>query len=452
MKKTITLGALSLFLALGMTARADEPDLTILEGGIYYGGFMPECVSANGKYVCGSTFASFGFVSEWAQQYIKVMMPDDGAEIEDGGCDLPFINNQGVAIGFDDAGTIKINTETGEIERIPMNGIPDCMTQDGRIIVGLNFRKVYSDYQQEHNIDYQAAYWEDGILHFLPVPTEQELGYYILGSRARYISGDGSVIMGCLVDRLYTNPLVLWFRQPDGSYKLDPVCMKYFSDIKYNEGYYREYVNFQGVAMNQNGTKIAMILRKAPEYQKPATNNPKLLGIYDVQTGDIQTFEVDGNHGILPETVFEVYFNGISNEGTIVGSYENLQTGGISAFILPAGETQPRNLADEYPEISQFADFEDEGTNKVSGISADGRYITGMGWTVDRIYDMGYYVGYVLDRGESESVYDAVEKIESAPNGMKAYYSVSGQKLNGPVKGIYIERDTDGSVRKIVGK
>ena len=455
MKKLFTLGVASL---LAVTAGyAQEPTITILDGGVFYGGYMPEAISPHGTYICGSTFAMAGFVSEWQKQQTKVFLEEDGSQFDDYGCDLPFVTENGVALGFDNIGPLKIDINTQTIRRLYLSdraqgvtdGLPAQMTEDGNIIVGLAYHRTESQFLDPHNIDYQAAYWENGECHLLPIPTEEELGYYYLGTRARCISADGSVIMGEIVDRLYTNPMVLWFRQPDGSYELDPICMEYFSDIKYNDGSYKEFVEFSGKAMSSNGKWIVMLTRKAPEYNKPAYD-PRLLSLFDIEKRKIvKTYIIDGENGIYPETLLEVYYNGISDNGTIVGCCTST-TGSNTSFIIYPDDNQPRLIADVFDNIGQFADFEDEGTNRVGAISADGRYLTGFGWGVDTQYDRGIYIGYVLDMGKTDDDHSSVGKVEVAPEGPDEYFDVNGRRHNAPVKGINIVRSADGSTRKVL--
>lgn len=452
-------------MALGVMA--DEPSVTILDDGIYYGGYIPEAISANGIYLSGSTYIYAGFVSEWQKQATTVLLDDSGSSYLDYGCDLPFISNSGVALGFDDMGSFKYNTLTKELERLTLadrsagirEGLPAQMTEDGSIIVGLAYLRepVESDFIGDHKIDTQAAYWENGKAHLLPVPSEEELGYYILGSRARCISSDGSVIMGELIDRLYTNPMVLWIRQDDGSYKLDAVCMKYFSDIKYNDGSYKKYVQFRGDAMNSCGTLIAMTVREAPEYGKEAVA-PRRLALYDIATEKITEALINPEEGIEDDTYLEVYYNGISDNGTITGYYEN-STGGISGFIMYPDDMLTRNIMNVFETLGELADFEDTGVNKISSISADARYIAGVSWAVNKTYDVGYYLGYVLDTGEShpvdpkpenpENPDSAVESIMTDnPAGNPEYLTPSGLRLKSPSKGINIVRYPDGTTRK----
>ena len=449
MRKIYALGAGAI---LWTAALAGEPSVTTLDDQMYYGGFFPECISANGQYVSGSTFAMAGFVSEWQKQNTKVYLEEDGSFFENYGCDLPFVTSKGVALGFDDRGAMKIDFPNGKITRLQLSNpsiglaglLPAQMTEDESIIVGLGYytEKKYSDFGSEHTIDNQAAYWENGECKFLPVPTEEELGYYILGSRAWCISADGSVIMGCLTDRLATNPMVLWFRQPDGSYKLDAVCMRYFSDTKYNDGSYKEFVNFRGEAMSNDGSKIAMSVRKAPAYGSNPTG-PFQMARYDTHTGEIELIEVNGENGIYPDDAFEFFWTGISNDGTMVGWLNN----GVTSFILYPDDSQPRLLADVFNTLGELADFDDIGTNKVSSISPDGRYICGVGWT-ENAY-MGWYDGYILDTGKETGGESAVKAIEMPQaDGKPVYYNISGQRVENPENGIFIVRYPDGSSRK----
>lgn len=446
MKKLFTLGVLA---AMACGAMADDASITLLKDGIYYGGYMPECVSATGKYICGSTYMYPGFVANWRTNDIFVALEQDGSHFADYGCDLPFVNDNGVAVGFDDWGPLKLDLNSRKVERFYFPGEPDCMTEDGSIVVGMFYTKIPSEFQDPHNIDYQACYATNGKVYPLPVPSEEELGYYYLGSRARCISGDGSVIMGEIIDRMATWPMILWFRQPDGTYKLDPVCMKYFSDIKYNEGYYREYVTFHGTALSNNGKWISMKLKKAPKYGEDAVA-PILTGFYNVETGEITTVRINGDYGIPPESVLKVYFTGLSDNGTLVGTYETAE-GTTSSFILFQRDMQPRDIADVFNTLGPLADFrEPDSALLVSGISADGRYITGMGWAVDKTYDMGYYQGFVIDGGMTDTERAAVENIEAdATETAREYYDLSGRRVANPEHGIFIERRSlsDGSVK-----
>lgn len=451
MKKFLTFGAAVLIYA---GAFAGEPSITTFDDQMYVGGYMPECISANAQYVCGSTYVWAGFISEWQKQNNKVYLEEDGSSFADYGCDLPFITSNGVAIGFDDLGAIMIDFPNNKITRPRLGDrniglatiLPDQMTEDGSIIVGLGYytERKLSNFQSEHYIDNQAAYWENGECHFLPVPSEEELGYYYLGSRARCVSADGSVIMGSITDRLNRNPMVIWYRQADGSYVCDPVCDKYFSDIQYNDGTMKEFATFQGQAMSNDGSKVAMVVRKSPQDGGDRYDSPPQIAMYDTKTKELTVIPVDPDGVIGMDKSPGFFWTGIANDGTMVGWVDN----GLTSFIVYPDEMKPILLADAFDTLGELADFDDIGTNKVSSITPDAKYICGVGWT-ENAY-MGWYVGYVLDTGiePGESSVDAIDDVqESAP----VYYSVSGQRLASPVKGINI-MVSNGKAEKVLVK
>lgn len=436
----------SLTLGAGI-ACAGEPSITILDDQLYYGGLMPECVSANGLYVSGSSYSWAGFVASWqGNQDIKVYMPQDGVEFQEYGCSLPYVNNEGIALGYDDLSYIKINFPAGKIERLPIDGIneyADYMTQDGNILVGMTRDGRTSDFKDPHVVAYQACYWENGERHLLPVPTEEELGYYYLYTHAISVSADGSVILGAIVDRLYQNPMILWFRQPDGSYKLDAVCEKYFSDIKYNEGYYKEYVQFKGNALSANGKWVCMTLRTAPEYNKPA-DSPEELALYNTETGEIKKAVVTEDLNLRDNGKFNVYINGISDNGTIVGSYDS--NIGISAFIMYPDDMKIVNFIDAFDTIGAFQDYEEEGGNSVSCITPDGGFICGYGYKNDE------FEGYVFATELAIFGDSGIEAIGKSDSSAPLYYNLQGQHISNPSGGIFVKVTGGKAEKLLIGK
>lgn len=432
--KLFTSSAFALILAatpLGVCA--GEPSFTYLDGQYYFGGFMPQCISANGRYVAGSSFVGVGFISDWQEQNTLLCHGQNGNPFAGA---FAYVTDEGVGLAAS-----LIDFRTGESLRTGAGAYVDMMTEDGSIMVGMTPRKEYSDFGSPHNIEYQACWWEDGEMHLLPVPTEEELGYYYLRTRARCISADGSVILGEIIDRLYQLPMILWHRQPDGSYELDAVCMDYFSDIKYNEGFYRQYVTFHGHALSRNGKWVAMTLRDAPEYMKPAVD-PLRVALYNVETGEIVDAVVTDELREASTPHYFIYYNGIADDGTIVGYYEN-SFGGESAFIMYPEDMVLRNFTDAFDSIGQFADFDEKGLNRVSSITPDGRYITGYGWIDD-------YLGYVFFTGADANDGSSVESIGADIAGEPEYYDISGRRLPAPVRGINILRHPDGTSEKIL--
>ena len=71
----------------------------------------------------------------------------------------------------------------------------------------------------------------------------------------------------------------------------------------------------------------------------------------------------------------ELYGFAVSDDGTIVGCCGSLYSG-RTGFIWKKGETL-QTLAEAFPKVAKFAEYDAGGMNSPCGISADGRYIAG---------------------------------------------------------------------------
>ena len=457
MKKIITLGLGALLASTAAFAQTDEPYINVLPGGVYYGGFMPQNISANGQYVCGSTYlALFPFTSAWQQDNTYVYL--DGLSVGDYGGEAVAVTPEGKALGFDDLGNFWLDCNTHEVTRIDLNdsgdpekpirdAIPDAMTEDGSIIVG-ECKYVGNSLQR-------PCYWENGIFHELPMPTEEEFGVYHLGARARFVSTDGSRIFGYVIDRFSTLPLIYWERQEDGTYKLNHTYQKYWWDSKYHRTR-KDYQRFRPDAVSKNGKTV--ILTVVPTSNTEAILDFNLTAYYDVDTDELTIVNINGEHGIAPFTKLDVYFNGVSDDGTVVGSCIDATYTTYTAFIMYGADKQPRLMTEVFDNIGELFDYQDGypgegGENKVSAITPDGKYVTGTAWWVDAQLDRGLYEGWVLYTGDKNVLnteQNGVEAIAPADNAAPEYYTISGQKLNAPVKGINIVRYPDGTSKKVV--
>lgn len=430
MKRIFTFGVLSL--AMSASLMADEYSLTVIDGGARYGGFMPECVSPNGKYAGGSTFIQAMFMSEWQEQDTYVVTDNAFADM---GAEIRSITDSGLGVGFDDEGALTFDfvqkkiTYLTKIDGVKIrDAVADAVNADGTLITGY----------VSSNASAAAVYWEDGELKYLPVPSATEAGFVFDGSRAMLVSEDATVIVGYLIDKLATYPMVIWHRQADGSYKCDPVCNQYFGE----PGTTKEFLRFNPMSLSPDGRTVLMKVT----YNTEEDSNLAHLAYYDIASGNLTVSVNSGEYGVDPTANLFSMLHGLSNGGTSVGYY--VYDGGRSSFIMYADDMQPRRLSMEYP-LEEFDFFEENGENVVSGISADGRYISGMGTEYSYEFMSYYYVGYVFDRGESDPD-TAVGKIESDGGAVSGIYTVDGIKVERPVKGLNIVRSSDGTSRKIL--
>ena len=447
MKKFFPLALFCFLFSLSASLKAAEPTLHILEGGIPYTGFMPLDISSNGKYICGSTFLGPIFVADWQKGEIRT----PGTSIEEQKAisgELRSITDSGFCVGlgptYDWATDALGYTRTADITQRIRGGLTDAISNDGSIITGLA-------YIQDDPL-YYAAYWENGNAHLLPVPTEEETGWRIYGSRARFISDDGNIIAGYMTDRLSTFPLIYWTRTDDGSYEMHPVFLDYFCDSKVHD---KPYFRFSPQAMSPDGQWIALSTMESTT--TGYFTEPNILALYHIPTGEMKKIAIDGNHGIPRDIIrLQVWDHGIANDGTIVGWFED--RGGRFPFIVFPEELVARAFTDAFPTIDNFFAYDEIGDDAVSCISANGRYVGGCAWILSEEYDMGYYEAYVLDTGrnispdDDEAEKSGVSDILPDPDAAPEYYDIAGHRLNAPVRGINIVRMSDGTTRKVIIK
>lgn len=436
--KKIILSAACAIIATG----AFSQKITVLEEGAPFGGMMPQCISPNGMYVGGSTFAGMMFMEAWENHNYIIVDGSYGSQFENYGSEIRGISNDGTGIGFDDRGAVMVNLPSNSYELLqPIDtskGIYDVLansiTADGSLVVG---SVVNSSYSQA------PVYWENGKLNYLPVPTDIDFGFIPDGFSAQQVTADGSIIMGYAIDNFATYPMVLWYRQQDGSYECDPVFYKYFE----GGAGANEFLRFNGMSMSRNGAYIIMKVQYNTE--DPALKGVNLLAMYTVADKSLKIIHIDGEHGIEPGTDCTVWFNGISDGGTVVGWITPSETGARYPFIMYADELQPILLSDAFPEIEELKVYDESESHSLSGISTNGRYICGMGMQYYPMYDMYYFVGYVLDTMKEDA---GVSSIFDEDKRVTGYFGIDGLQKNELGNGINIIRYSDGTSRKVIIK
>ena len=317
------------------------------------------------------------------------------------------------------------------------NGVNDVLansiTSDGSIIVGSVIDSQYNPI---------PVYWENEVLNYLPLPDSSDFSFKPQGYSAQQVTGDGSIIMGYAVDNFSTYPLVLWYRQEDGTYICDPVFKEYF------EGGYgsKEFLRFKGLSINRNGTSI--IMKVQYNTTDPEFFGLNLLALYTIADKKLEVIHVDGEHGIERNVDFDVWFNGISDNNTVVGWYIPSE-GGRFPFIMYGDELQPIKLSLAFPHLEKLQVYDDTEEHALSGISADGRYICGMGVDYSGYYGTYIYKGYVIDTQSDDA---GISSVNMEVQGPDMYYGIDGQRRNGLTKGLNIIRSHDGRAKKVLIK
>lgn len=338
-------------------------------------------MSANHRYVTGLNVATYrAFI--WDTQ-------DDTIVENDGdfpNCDFRSVTNDGVAygiIGLDDMVTTNacsfgLNSEVNIIEE-KMSQVFD-VTPDGTIAVGCLLDDMWNP---------TACVWTNGKLSILPCPTDLDFGYdvkyedidedgnteikqlqIIYGANAQYISADGKVIVGYMLDVHSSRPAIIWRQQADGSYKYETISRDVW---EYGYGLGKTYLKFEPLGVSANGKWLCLASQKEAGDNMPT---PEFMVRMNLETGEI----IESG---LPQTDFfdpeldSFYPSSIADDGTCVGTarISGIQMNGL---IWHAGESAPRLLSDAFPTITQFEDYNFYLNVPVS-ISADGKYIAGFG-------------------------------------------------------------------------
>ena len=378
-------------------------------------------ISSNGRYVCGATGTGGMFIADLTTGTTQVVA---GESIEARG-----VSDDGVAVGFNpNAVTFDISGTQTEIEPGTTGSMAEDITPDGSLIVG------YSDFDGVYP---HACVYKNGVKTMLPEPTDKWLGFVDNGTQAKYVSDDGSVIVGWLYDDYSTMPAIAWRQNKDGSYSADPIMRGLF-EAGDGDNPYRI---FEATGLSGNGRYVALVLLLPYEWEYT-------IGRYDLDTDELEVYGKDG------DITGDLCACGIADDGTMVG-YVNGMDGmyGRVGFIWKGGEAAPQYLSTLYPKAG-FAGFESgaASSNSPIKITADGRYIVGFGiggsGIQTYVFDtQSYSDDYVPPTGISNTVAGNGDS-----NEITDVFSINGVKLHTPMTGVNIVRRGDGTTKKIIVK
>lgn len=280
--------------------------------------------SPDGHYVVGTDFNS----SDATVWNLKDNTFSVVSSLPNGG-DPFYVNNNGVVVGqamldmdnngqyafyaangvgkflYRDLSTIEYEDvfNPGETYTVLKEGGSSAysVNADGNLIAGFWVEGFYS-----HACIWKAPFTGKADRIDLPEPTSEQCGFEVNGTEARWMSEDGSVIVGFLMDDASSWPLIIWTRQADGSYKLEVTCLAYYHPYDWeSDAKLAQYMTFAPGCLSPNGKYVGLTLQ---EYSAE-WGAPSKTARLNLQTKELEILAGDY---FLP--------NAISNDGTVVGA------------------------------------------------------------------------------------------------------------------------------------
>ncbi|MDE7419334.1 MAG: hypothetical protein K2N35_03905, partial [Muribaculaceae bacterium] len=400
-------------------------------------------ISPDGRYICGAVEQAAGvFIADCATGEVKWKMAEESSG------ELRGIDNYGRAIGYYDGNGVLMPFDSMDVEmlKLPSNAryiLGEGISSLGNVMVGSFTEQSFST---------SAAYSLDGGEWMaLPYPSDEELGNlkdkFNSMSAAKYVSGDGKVILGYLGS--FTFPII-WKLNDAGVYEPD------FFPARYVKGSEEDVndpskplvgLNAFYTAMSSNGKYVGAV-----GTIKGEEGNYRLVPvIYNTEEKTLKIYE---DHQEIDYFSLGLFPRAIADDGMFIGTVGEPFTDSSGSFIMRVGEEQAELFVDAFPEYNKVLGFSDieAGLNVPTGISADGAYILGYTYYSDNMdisdESPAYFLTYVIHTGTS-----GVEEISSEANSsQEAIYSIDGRTLREMTKGVNIIRKADGTVSKILKK
>lgn len=439
------ISTLLLTAAISITANAESTKmlkLGTLTPGVEEPGLVAQGISPNGKYVCGNLEMGMGYFIynlENDECVYDVTSDPEGAE-------LRHVNNNGLAIGYNGPGITfsmdKVETvlETPSEEYKYVLG--EALTNDGSVMIG---ELVGSGY-----ITYAAYSANGGKWTMLPQGDSETLGQYAeSGSTAKYISGDGKVILGQAGGLL--GPSILWLQNEQGEYELYPL----FTTIpeEYLSGD-KAFHDLSPASVSDNGKYVlmtALTIIGDPYDPEMGGQQNYIPVVYNTETQDWTIYDE-------PQTVDEYGLGlrptAIDNDGNIIGIIGIPNVASSGSFYLKAGATQAMSYLEAFPSYAEIFGLPDSvGYCLPTCMSADGRYLVGYGYYSEDFYDESkpaYWTSYVIDTRSDSGV--AAPSVTESNVTVEGIYTIAGQRQQHTVKGVNIILMSDGSTRKVIIK
>ncbi len=429
-------------------------ELTDADGNVYDTP-MGMCVSPNGRYIAMYVGYSQNVVAIYDTETGESAVFSDEATAENR--NIQYVNDDGVGVCINGNVPLIISID-GTSTELPVpdgydKAAPRYASDDLSIIGG------YAMVGDSWSGTSYPCIWRDGEFETLPYPTQDELSIgTTYGAAVSRVSCDGSVLIGYVRDRLSRYPLVVWYRQDDGSYEYDAVCARYVSYSSSTDPD-RPYSTLRGSDLSHNGRYVSMDVSVTDEDYGSCR-----ACLYDLETGELTMEPLDEERFADPDNMEIMSTSAVSDDGTILCYLGNDMNEYRQAYIWYPGEEKPVKISERYSDLTDMARF-DETSSGITGINTpvditpDGKRMIGVAYDYDEETLTVSIVTYVIDfdgddgDGSDDDGSSGISGVTTDGDDTEvARYTLDGMRIGSPVKGVNIVKKADGSTVKVMVK
>lgn len=278
------------------------------------------------------------------------------------------------------------------------------ITEDGHTIVGFYFGEDW--------LTHACVWTNDGTVRTdLPMPADADMNFPVDYVSARYISADGSVILGYAQDANTGTWVALIWKLQNDQYVPVPIANEYYQTRYYEDDSLvipgeNLYYEFQPEAVSANGEWVSLMVVEAYDLNDFSIFPTPKAARLNVLTGAFEVLDIE-------EEYESVEMFGIADDGTCVGRYAGVMdfstwTQDVDAVIWRTGESSMQKLSDIYPDDPYVAEM---NTSALTSITADGAYA--MGYSVTEFGDQTTF--YVRLTEEEVGIEQASQEVSLYP-------------------------------------
>lgn len=384
---------------------------------------MGEGLSPNAKYVAGMNYATY-YPAIWNTETGELK---EFSDYEEG--TLHAVSNNGIAVGSTGglSGKALIASVDGTARTLPDNAGENsqgseayCISADGSMAAGYYFYFAYTNEEQTEG--FYAVYpctWQNDVCTTLPYPSSKDMGFSVDGAGIRWMSQDGKVLLGYLIDNLSTWPAVIWRQNENGGYDCEPICKDYF-EMGYQQG--KPYMLFTPTGISPNGEWVALnVQEEYDDWNWDVLPSAIKAARYNLKTSQLEVLNMD----------VDMNSTSITNDGTVLAYTAADGMVGRVGYLWPAGEENAICLDDE---MNRVQDMPIMVANTPCTFAEDGTTIQGFG--LDSDANIFTYVLNLANMGISTGIEEVKEAETSI--GTDAIYNLAGQRVMKMQKGLYI--------------